>query len=259
MESDTLEMQAILSRIETVEKENRRLKRYALAALLLTGILVLTGQARPGHTIEANEFVLRDAAGRARARLSLESMQRPTLTFYQENGQLAASLAGGEEPFLTLSRAGSNEQASLEATKGFCGLGVYDKTIRAGLSIQNGVPGLDLFDERGKKTAAIASESTTGPSLNLNDPEGKAGFTLWVAPLGIGPDFSMYNGAGKLGVDITDLVETGPSLKLTDPDGYSTVIGSANLVQARTGEKHKTSAASLVLFGKDKEVLWSAP
>jgi hypothetical protein len=47
----------------------------------------------------------------------------------------------------------------------------------------------------------FASQSTTGPTQNLTDSEGKAGFTLWVAPLGIGPDFNMYNGAGKLGCD----------------------------------------------------------
>jgi len=31
------------------------------------------------------------------------------------------------------------------------------------------------------------------------------------------------------------------------------------LVMPRTGEKRKTSAALLVLFGKDGKVLWSAP
>jgi hypothetical protein len=31
------------------------------------------------------------------------------------------------------------------------------------------------------------------------------------------------------------------------------------MVTPRTGETHKTSAASLVLFDKDKNVIWKAP
>ena len=51
----------------------------------------------------------------------------------------------------------------------------------------------------------------------------------------------------------------GPSLTLTDDAGYETSAGVSSLVTTQTGEKHQTSAASLVLFGKDKTVLWSAP
>ena len=38
-----------------------------------------------------------------------------------------------------------------------------------------------------------------------------------------------------------------------------TVIGSIDLETPRTGETHKTSAASVVLFDKDKQVVWQAP
>jgi len=47
--------------------------------------------------------------------------------------------------------------------------------------------------------------------------------------------------------------------KLSDSQGYQTAIGSTDLSTPRTGETHKTSAASVVLIGKDKRVLWSAP
>ncbi len=36
-------------------------------------------------------------------------------------------------------------------------------------------------------------------------------------------------------------------------------IGSTELETPRTGETHKTSAASVVLFGKDGKALWTAP
>jgi hypothetical protein len=50
-----------------------------------------------------------------------------------------------------------------------------------------------------------------------------------------------------------------PVLRITDESGFISVMGSTDLVTIRTGETHKTSAASLVLFGKDSKVLWSAP
>jgi hypothetical protein len=42
------------------------LKRFGLAILLLIGVTVAMGQARPTRTIEAEKFVLLDSKGRAR-------------------------------------------------------------------------------------------------------------------------------------------------------------------------------------------------
>ena len=59
------------------------------------------------------------------------------------------------------------------------------------------------------------------------------------------------------GISLSAVTE--PTLQITDEAGFMSVIGSADLQTPRTGEAHKTSAASLVLFGKDGKVLWSAP
>jgi hypothetical protein len=48
-------------------------------------------------------------------------------------------------------------------------------------------------------------------------------------------------------------------LTVHDPNGFETILGNIDLVTERTGETHKTSAASLVLFGKGNKVLWQAP
>jgi hypothetical protein len=257
METSTPSLQSLAGRVKRLEKQNRWLRRAGLAVLFLAAAVGVMGQARPSRVVEANEFVLKDSAGRVRARLSMEGTNRPTLSFYDENSHIPASLAGGDEPFLVLNRAGSNEQVSLGANKTLYGLALYDKTIRVGLSVQKGVPGLDLFDESGKRRAAITAPPT-GPTFNLTDSDGKAGFTLWVAPFGAGPDLSMYDSAGKLRVDLV-APPGGPSLKLSDQDGFSTILGSTDLLIPRTGRKESTSAASLVLFGKDGKVLWSAP
>jgi hypothetical protein len=49
------------------------------------------------------------------------------------------------------------------------------------------------------------------------------------------------------------------NLNLQDQDGFLATLGVTNIVTPRTGETHSTSAASLVLFDKNKSVIWKAP
>lgn len=144
------ELQAVVERLEKVEKENRILKRFCLAILLMLGAAVVMGQARPVRIVEAESFVLKDSAGQVRARLAVDAPGKPMLSFLGD-GRVQAALVGGDEPGLTLNRNGSDDQVVLSATRAQIGLGIYQKAIRAGLAVINGVPGLDLFDENGEK------------------------------------------------------------------------------------------------------------
>jgi hypothetical protein len=49
------------------------------------------------------------------------------------------------------------------------------------------------------------------------------------------------------------------TLSIKDNEGYEAILGVSALQTPKTGEKHRTSAASLVLFDKDKNVIWKAP
>jgi hypothetical protein len=60
-------------------------------------------------------------------------------------------------------------------------------------------------------------------------------------------------------VSLSAWQENGPSVVVTDEAGYSARLGKSDLVNTNTGRAEKTSAASLVLFGKDQKVLWSVP
>jgi hypothetical protein len=51
----------------------------------------------------------------------------------------------------------------------------------------------------------------------------------------------------------------GPLIQVIDKDGYQTALGATALETIKTGAKNRTSGASVVLIGKDKKVLWSAP
>lgn len=69
--------------------------------------------------------------------------------------------------------------------------------------------------------------------------------------------FLILNSAG---VNARIEVDAGmPSLTVSDNEGFQTTVGTELLETTRTGETHKTSAASVVLFDKEKNVLWKAP
>jgi hypothetical protein len=250
-------LEALANRVAKLEAQNRRLKRAGIASLVIVSSIIAMGQASTRKVIEANEFVLRDASGIARARLSMEATDRPTLSFYKDKTAITASLAGGDEPFLTMQRTGTSEQVMLGANKDFLGLGLYEKEIRAGFSVQKGVPGLELYNEHGKPQASLNLASLV-PSLTMMDPEDKAFLSLGVSSMSGGPNFGMYDSAGKLCASLVT-ADGEPSLKLADKEGFSATFGSSDLIVPSTGRKEHTSAASLVLFGKDNKVLWSAP
>jgi hypothetical protein len=49
------------------------------------------------------------------------------------------------------------------------------------------------------------------------------------------------------------------TVELTDAQGFQSTLGATALVTPKTGETHKTSAASLVMFDKKQNVIWKAP
>lgn len=263
MHTPECSLEALAIRVAKLETQNSRLKKAGIVALLVAAAVVSMGQAPAKKIITANEFVLQDASGTARARLSMEMTDRPTLSFYKDKTTLVASLAAGDEPFLSLQRVGTPEQVQLGAKKEWVGLAIYEKEIRAGVSVQKGIAALDVFDEKGKPQASLTSSGVVAgipldPGLNIHDTNSPASLSIEISPSGAGPSFSMYDSTGQKRIGFA-VPNGAPSLRLTDKEGFSTTLGSADLLVPSTGRKESTSAASIVLFGKDQKVLWSAP
>jgi hypothetical protein len=166
-------LQALTQRVAKLETQNRRLKKTGVAAMVLVSVVLFMGQVQTNRVLDANAFHLKDASGKVRARLSME-FSRPTLDFLDAGGLPVATLAGGDEPFLVLNRPGTTEQIQLGANKTFFGLALYEKEIRAGLSVQHGMPGVDFFDKSGQPQASF-----TAASLMLFDKNKQV---LWSAP-----------------------------------------------------------------------------
>ena len=109
MQTPESSLEALANRVAKLEAQNRRLKKAGIASFIVAAAVIAMGQAPAKKVIEANEFVLQDASGKTRARLSMEMKDKPALTFFRDQTTPAASFVGGDEPFLLLTRAGATE------------------------------------------------------------------------------------------------------------------------------------------------------
>jgi hypothetical protein len=139
-------------------------------------------------------------------------------------------------------------------------------------------PELEFYDDTGTHSARF-SATATGSTLYLGKAGGRASAflnsgtsdrptpSLLLGNVGENSILleggnmnavSMFGSAGSLRLDVENIVG-GPSVTVKDKEGYSSVIGRSDLVVTATGKKEQTPAASLVLFDKEKKVLWAAP
>jgi hypothetical protein len=149
------------------------------------------------------------------------------------------------------------QRATLDMYKGSPILGLFDANgnMRVVLSALPEGPGLALSDAKGNTRAEMDAFSDS-PELALSDAKGNTRVMLSALPEG--PGLALYDAKGNTRAGM-DAFSDRPELALSDASGFVTDIGVTGLVTPATGETHKTSAASIVLFGKDRKVLWSAP
>ena len=234
MEPEASDWQAVVGRLEKLERQNRRLKQVGAVVLILAAAVLLMGQALPYQTVEANEFVLKDSrSGKVRGRFHMYGND-PQLWLMNENGQNRAVFgmgAGGSE--LTL----------------FHPNGIIGASLNMACFISPGQchPTLDLRDQD-ENYEVVLRTHVGGSTIRLGEVyqlKSKLEQTLNAVQATPGANISLN--------------ADGISLELQDREGFMTTIGTANLVTFRSGETHKTSAASVILFDKDKNLLWKAP
>jgi hypothetical protein len=204
---------------ERLEKLERQNRRMKLAGL--------------GAVVIAGAFVL---MGQASGPRTPPEVRAKSFVLMDANGETRARLyMSAKAPMLELFDANGKPRAGLGVTSDGPELDLYDAkgNPRAEMDAFSDGPGLDLADANGKVRAQLAVNSD-GPILDLNGADGKSSAWLIVP-------------------------SDGPWLQLNDANGFETDIGVTDLVTPATGETHKTSAASIVLLGKDRKVLWSAP
>ncbi len=263
MISQEPDWQAVVGRLERVERANRRWSRLGLLMLAGSAAALLMGQAVPGRRdLEAQSFVLLDSTGHAQARLAMVA-GGPALQLFDASGQGRAGLSVRQDGTAVLSLsdgsgkggatlvAGATQDTALllrdpagqvRATLGIDGQGVaLALTDRKGISRvgidvpEADAPRLVLQDEAGMARASLATDKTGAATLRLLDPTGRprAGLT---SP-GLGPTLTLY-----------------------DPDGAPrALLGPVELRDPRRATVVRRPASSVILFDQDGKVLWQAP
>jgi hypothetical protein len=86
-------LDALVTRLEYLEKQNRRLKQVGLVALIVFGAFVLMGgqEKAKSQVTDGEKFVLRDPNGKDRAWLGM-GKNGPGLHFLDENGAERAGM-----------------------------------------------------------------------------------------------------------------------------------------------------------------------
>lgn len=303
MNSSPAGFEDLQERIVKLEQQNRRFKQLGAAALIVPALLLLLGQAPSKKTVEANEFVLRDASGNVRARLSVATLpsgdaKTSTAQFvlFDTQGSQRTKLDSGFSG--TLVGAGG---AALTLTDG----NGKDRVYISADNNQGGV--LSLLDQKGLPGAALTTLSAVLPDVNtkeliLHDKSGDIRARLFMTekntanmtipgiaqPVPVTfnskPALALYDEKGQVGGMLDDdsisffkshvslfggilsigdqtsgVVVSRYSVGIFDEQGYEATLGSRALATPRTGETQMTSAASLVLFDKNKNVIWKAP
>jgi len=138
---------------------------------------------------------------------------------------------------------------------------------RARLSVDSKNVALVFQDESGHKQMLLTGR---------NDTQGRGHGSLALGEGAIGRRYELAGldkedwatisdggvflaGKGDTRIVISASGPTSPSIEVADSQGFASEIGVNSSIEPTTGKKLKSSAASLVLVGKDQSVLWTAP
>lgn len=117
----TIETQDLVRRLETLERENRRLKRFGVGILGAASLLTLTGMVAPRlcNTVWAERFVLNDQGGKTRLTLDAYRSGDPVVTAQDKSGKTFAKLTlSGESPTLEFFDAQGTCTGKIGVSKG---------------------------------------------------------------------------------------------------------------------------------------------
>jgi hypothetical protein len=226
---------SLSERLEVLERENRRIKRFGYALVAGMSLAFLLGQSQCNsskigsasfRTIETQRLVINDFAGKSHAEWT-----QAGVNFTDGEGNPLIMLSAGKDFGGDLKLSGNNGQIVLAAGNTTTYLMVSDNKELAQSFVEPAY--INLW--YAKKPRADLTAGQSGTSISFYDP---------VEPI---PRV-------ELGLDAN-----GGNLSLYDKNHKTrAVIGSTSLVNPR-GEKTVTPEESITLFSKDEKVTLRMP
>ncbi|MGH9357712.1 MAG: hypothetical protein ACRD1O_00885 [Terriglobia bacterium] len=202
----------LVKRLEKLERDNRRLKRSALAALMLAAVLLAgyaascsrnqraSGARNAPEKITAHEIDLTDSSGKVRVKMYADEKGATGIVLSDAKGKKRAAVA---------------------------------------VDSSGGTAGIALTDAQGEPREMMGVDSSGAPGIWLDDAQGIPRASMAVSSSG------------------------NPTIELTDAQGFGMTLGRTSTATPTTGQTQRTSAASIVMFGKSKSkdhpVIWRAP
>ncbi len=171
MTQEMPDFQALVGRLEKVEKQNQGLRRAVAAMAVLAVAAMAIGAAQPkNRTVEAEAFILRDAEGQERAKLVAPSGY-PGFILNDENGTPRMRLSVVEGPSLSLYDRNGNLRSKLWLQDDDPVLFFYnsDEKNQLGIGAIKDEPSLFLFDKNGKPRIGLAMAEEAGLAFFKDD------------------------------------------------------------------------------------------
>jgi len=178
-------VESLRSRLELVELENRRMKRFGIFLLVFAGSIFLMGQAtKTARPLEATKFILKNAKGKKRAELGIR-LDGPELAFYDDKEQTLLSIGLLEDgPGLVVLTSDAKKVASFSATATGPMLSLSDQngTKRLNISVIDGSPAVGLLGTKGDAKSALGLTQNGNPFIQLFGSNEHGGTQLLAAP-----------------------------------------------------------------------------
>jgi hypothetical protein len=208
MNTATPELQSLGTRVEKLEKQNRRIKALCLSLVLLPMLAMVACQSRSSDVLDTQKIVLRDKGGKARIEIAMSydvtPNGNPVIRLLDENGKQRTVIGAGVLSVSGAKQSGvvllddnlqfTNGNGDVTARLGSFGsnggsLWLFAKEFGASILVNSETPVIELGDAKGFRadlgsndlvnTRTGTQQKTSAASLVLVDKEGKV---LWSAP-----------------------------------------------------------------------------
>ena len=266
-ESSVNELDALNWRVATLERRLRLAVRAGVTLPLIAAAALMLGQAPASNqpakrVIEAEEFLVRDKDGRPRIRIGPDPTI-PSIKILDSEGKPIVLLQGS-------SALVHSAMVQVQAKNGMTA------TLSAGsddvhLSLRTGMEKEEVEDllRRGKE-AFLAHAEKPDPKrswLSLSLDERRAQVSIWKGgqPRGswsVEDDTTQLYLADRNGAvrGMWEIRDEMPSLYLLDSQMKSRlVLGASQLKDMSAGSVTRRTESSILLFGEDGKVIYSAP